>query len=266
MLAACAAHFPPPSGVPIDEWDIPRRIQALLPTEVLLLGEQHDAPEHRALQRAVVQALAARGSLAAVALEMAEQDTSTAGLPPDATEAQARDALKWREASWPWRTYGPVVMAAVQAGVPVLGANLAPAGMARAMNDTALDGHLPAPLRERQRTNLIDGHCGLLPEARIAPMARVQTARDAAMARTVTAARQPGKTVLLIAGNGHVDRALGVPTHLDRALTHQSVVLRPGGAASAAADETPADAVWTTPALPPTDYCAEMRRQMAPGG
>ena len=36
----------------------------------------------------------------------------------------------------------------------------------------------------------------------------------AAMAQTVMAARQPGKTVLLIAGGGHVDRALGVPTHL----------------------------------------------------
>jgi hypothetical protein len=40
MLAGCAA-FAPAADAPVD-----RRAMALLPADALLLGEQHDAPEH----------------------------------------------------------------------------------------------------------------------------------------------------------------------------------------------------------------------------
>ena len=41
------------------------RLAALQPFDVLLLGEQHDAPAHQELEREAVQTLAARGQLAA---------------------------------------------------------------------------------------------------------------------------------------------------------------------------------------------------------
>ena len=91
---------------------------------MLLLGEQHDAPEHQQLHQRFVQRLAEQGRLAALALEMAEQGVSTAGLPRDAPEAAVRSALRWDEQGWPWPAYGPAVMAAIGAGVPVVGANL----------------------------------------------------------------------------------------------------------------------------------------------
>ncbi|MBC7468864.1 MAG: ChaN family lipoprotein, partial [Ramlibacter sp.] len=53
-------------------------------TALLLLGEQHDEPDHQKLQREMVQALAGRGVLAALALEMAEEGASTAGLAREA--------------------------------------------------------------------------------------------------------------------------------------------------------------------------------------
>ena len=112
---------------------MPQRIDALLPADIILIGEQHDAPDHQALQRAAVTELARRGSLAALAIEMAEQGHSTTGLSTIASEAQVRDALAWAEAGWPWERYGPVVMAAVRAGVPVLGANLPRSAMRTAM-------------------------------------------------------------------------------------------------------------------------------------
>jgi uncharacterized iron-regulated protein len=274
MLAACVVRGPEPAALPAtaiagttgtpDAAELDHRLLALLPADVMLIGEQHDAPAHQHMQAAVVQALAARGGLAAVALEMAERGATTAGLPPQATEAQVRDALKWRDASWPWAAYSPGVMAAVRAGVPVLGANLPLSDMKNAMKNIALDDHLTMGLRQKQQENIREGHCGLLPESQIVPMTRVQTARDAAMARTVTAARQPGKTVLLIAGNGHVDREIGVPTHLGREVSSKSVVLRPDRPSGTDADMPPADAVWLTAAPPPKDYCADMRQQMAP--
>ena len=53
--------------------DVRQRVDALLPADLILLGEQHDADAHQQLQRAVVQDLAGRGQLAALAIEMAEQ-------------------------------------------------------------------------------------------------------------------------------------------------------------------------------------------------
>ena len=261
-LAACAGS-PPLSGAE------QARLAALLPADVLLLGEQHDAPEHQRIEQQAVAWLAARGALAAVVLEMAEQDRATTGLPRSASEAEVRAALGWHDAAWPWAAYGPVVMAAVRAGVPVLGANLPAARQREAMRDAALDARLPPAALAEQQQRVRDGHCGLLPESQIGPMTRVQIARDIAMADTVRAARQPGRTVLLVAGNGHVHRALGVPLHLPPDLTTKVLSAQSGQAQAAIDSEVTdtlpahtsgADLLWPTPPVPPRDYCAELRR------
>ncbi len=248
-LAGCAAT---PSA-PVT----PARIDALLPTDVILLGEQHDAADHQRIHRAVVERLAAQGQLAAVVLEMAEQDTTTAGLPRDAGEAAVQTALRWRTDGWPWPAYGPVVMAAVQAGVPVLGANLPRNALRDAMKNEAMDAALTPASWKKQQENIRTGHCDLLPETQMVPMARAQVARDVAMARTAAGAARPGQVVVVLAGSGHVQRGLGIPQHLPPALRSQAVRLLAGAGDEAAASGF--DAVWTTPPLPPKDYCAEMR-------
>ena len=264
LLGAAGCATPAPLGAAAQA-----RLATLLPADVLLLGEQHDAPAHQQLQRQAVQWLAARGALAALALEMAEQGRSTAGLPRDASEADVQHALAWRDAGWPWQTYRLVVMAAVRAGVPVLGANLPTARQRDAMRDAALDARLPPAALAEQQQRMRDGHCGLLPESQIGPMTRVQIARDIAMADTVRAARQPGRTVLLVAGNGHVHRALGVPLHLPPDLTTKVLSAQSGQAQAAIDSEVTdtlpahtsgADLLWPTPPVPPRDYCAELRR------
>ena len=264
LLGAAGCATPAPLGAAAQA-----RLATLLPADVLLLGEQHDAPAHQQLQRQAVQWLAARGALAALALEMAEQGRSTAGLPRDASEADVQHALAWRDAGWPWKTYRLVVMAAVRAGVPVLGANLPAARQREAMRDAALDARLPPAALAEQQQRMRDGHCGLLPESQIGPMTRVQIARDIAMADTVRAARQPGRTVLLVAGNGHVHRALGVPLHLPPDLTTKVLSAQSGQAQAAIDSEVTdtlpahtsgADLLWPTPPVPPRDYCAELRR------
>ncbi len=258
LLTACASA-PPLSGAE------QARLAALLPTDVLLLGEQHDAPAHQQLQRQTVDGLAARGELAALALEMAERGHDTRALPRNASETQVRQALAWQDAGWPWTTYGPVVMAAVRAGVPVLGANLPRAQLRAAMQDATLDARLPPPLLAEQERRIREGHCNALPESQIRPMTRVQIARDIAMADTVAAARQPGRTVLLVAGNGHVDRALGVPAHLPADLKAKVLSAQSESAQAAIKSEanepaSGADLRWPTPPVPPRDYCAEFRR------
>lgn len=255
LVGGCAGTAPtlPPN-------DTATRILALPPADVVLLGEQHDAPEHQRIHQQVVASFSERGRLAALVIEMAEHGRATTGLPRDASEAQVQAALAWDTKGWPWAAYGPAVMTAVRAGVPVLGANLQRLDMREAMGNRRLDDHLPDAALQAQRQAIRTGHCGLLPDGQIAPMARIQIGRDMAMAKTIAEAAVPGKVVVLMAGSGHVDRSLGVPQHLPATLKVQAVRLLADG--SAAESPTAFDTVWPTPAVPTKDYCADMRKQM----
>ncbi len=230
VLAGCAA-----TGPSTDE---------LARADIVLLGEQHDDASHQRQHRDIVQSLAARDRLAALALEMAEQGHSTAGLPRNADEGTVRAALQWNEKAWPWEPYAPAVMAAVAAGVPVLGANLPRERMRAAMSEEVLDLALDPESLKAQREAIRTGHCDLLPPQQLAPMTRVQIARDRAMAQTLVQAYVPGRVVVLLAGAGHVSPKLGVPRHLPAGLAVEPVVLASGAGKAA------------------PDYCAQLREQM----
>ncbi|MEI6735087.1 MAG: ChaN family lipoprotein [Comamonadaceae bacterium] len=253
-LAACA--FTPP-GPHYADASRTERLQQLLPADIILLGEQHDAPDHQQVHRIVVETLASRKLLAALALEMASQGQSTAGLASDASEDAVRQALQWNNEGWPWSAYGPAVMAAVRAGVPVIGANLPQLQMRAAMAKVELDSLLPGPALKAQQQNIRSGHCDMLPESQITPMTRVQIARDMAMAATLAKAAQAGKTVVLLAGGGHVDRKLGVPLHLAAGVKVKAVLIRSEVPAEPTEDSSSFDAIWPAQAAPVTDYCAK---------
>jgi uncharacterized iron-regulated protein len=242
---------------------ITQRLAPLLPADALLLGEQHDAPDHQRIEREVVQVLAARNVLAALAVEMAEQGHSTAALPRNASEDEVRAALQWNNKSWPWASYGPAVMAAVSAGVPVLGANLPRTQMRPAMDDRQLELRLKGPALKAQQQLIRFGHCEQLPEGQIMPMTRIQIARDIAMAQTVAGAAVPGKTVLLLADGGHVDRSLGVPQHLPAGFKGISIGMQAESAQDTAEAIERFDAVWSAKPAPEKDYCADFKASRA---
>jgi uncharacterized iron-regulated protein len=250
-LAGCTTAFFNGPNAPVA-----RRAAALLPADALIIGEQHDAPEHHAIERETVEALASKGKLAALLLEMAEEGHSTLRLDAAATDAQVRDALAWNDEAWPWQSYGPVVMAAVRAGVPVIGANLPRSRMKNAMADVSLDVQLNGEAYTAQQDAVREGHCKLLPEPQIVPMTRIQVGRDRAMAQAIVKARQPGKTVLLVSGAGHATKVLGVPQHLPTDVSVKSVRLQAGESADEDENKGAYDAVWRTAPLPPKDYCA----------
>lgn len=253
LLGGCALTAPD------DIKATQQRLDTLLPTDAILLGEQHDAPDHQRVQREVVLALAARGALAALVLEMAEQGHGTAGLARDASETQVREALHWDNTGWPWRAYGPVVMAAVQASVPVLGANLPRAQMRDRMTDRQLDMQLPGPALKAQQQLIRQGHCDMLPENQITPMTRVQIARDMHMAQTIAGAATPGKTVLLLAGRGHVDRSLGVVRHLPPGLKAWAIGIGADPADLGTGTLAKFDQAWPAAPGPDIDHCERFK-------
>ena len=266
LLGGCASKPEPPVLRPLTEnisTATAARIDPLLPAEVLLLGEQHDAAQHQQIEQQVIALLASRGVLAGLVLEMADTGASTASLKPSSTEQQVKSALKWNDRSWPWQAYSPAVMTAVRAGVPVLGANLPPPLMQPSMADGKLDRQLPGPALKAQQQLIRIGHCNLLPESQITPMTRIQIARDISMANTLAQLVLPGKVVVLLSGSGHADRNLGVPQHLPAGISYKSIRLRTGGDTPDAGERDPAfDAVWPTPAIAEVDYCEKFKQQM----
>ena len=262
-LSACSSPLLTPPTEPAPDPGL-ARLRQLLPADALLLGEQHDAPAHQRIHQQVVQALAAQGQLAALVLEMANQGGSTRGLPAQATEADIQAALRWDERAWPWGTYGPAVVSAVRAGVPVLGANMPMSALRASMGDSSLDQRLPSAALAEQQQRIRTGHCDMLPESQIAPMTRMQIARDRAMAQTITEAAQAGRTVVLLAGHGHVAPALGVPQHLPPTFKAKTVLLHASQGDSAIETIANFDLVWPTGPIPVRDYCAEFKATRKP--
>lgn len=232
------------------------QISQLLPADAILLGEQHDAPDHQRIHRVVVEALTSQSMLAALTLEMVSQGQSTESLGSTASEEQVQAALQWNNRGWPWLNYGPAVMAAVRAGVPVMGANLPAAKLREAMTNTRLDTLLSGPALKAQQQNVRLGHCGLLPESQISPMTRVQIARDMAMAETVVQATRAGKTVLLLTGSSHADRSLGVPQHLPAQFNAKVVLLHAEDEPDASKNTRQFDLFWPARPAPVVDHCA----------
>lgn len=264
LLAAGCAHQSP--ALTSDaEWQ--QTLAQWSDAQVIALGEQHDQIAHHQWEAQTVKLLAAQQRLSALVIEMAPAGGSTAGLPKTATDEEAQQALLWQSGGagggWPWKDYGPMVMNAVRAGVPVLGGNLPRAQMKQNMGEARYDSHLPAAGWQLQLDAIKEGHCGLLPESQFEPMARIQLARDESMAKVTAAAvqqqSQPGQAVMLVAGRGHVRSDIGVPTWLPENLKQKVAIAQSDKAQSAI--NMKADKLLTLPGSPSEDQCAKLRKQ-----
>ena len=240
-------------------------VEQLATAPRVLVGEQHDNPDHHALQLWLLRALAAQRAQGSLLLEMLNPNQQAAvdqvraayatGQPP----ADLYQALAW-QANWNWGLYGAIVGYAVQQPWPLQAANLdrseimtiyaAPPPLAGTASTT------PA-VREVLLEQIRQSHCGMLPESQLPAMLAIQQQRDRRMAEQLRDAVEPA---LLLAGAFHVRRDLAVPLHLqdigdaDGTLV---LILAEAGQPVTAAE---ADFVWFTPAVPEQDHCAKFRR------
>ncbi len=265
-LPAWPAGSPPQSGLaraantqalmPADEL-----LKRMRQAELVILGEQHDNPYHHALELWTVQQLASRGSLHAVVMEMldAEQQPALQALAqarPLPSESQVRERLGWQERKWPWQSYGPLIMTALRAGIPLYAGQPTQAELNAARQRRDLPP-LPAEAIAILSQALRDGHCGLLPEQRLPAMLWVQYRRDQQMAASLERLRTPGRQVLLITGNGHARRDSGVPLQLQHPVLSVSLTsdLSPNA-------ENAYDWQWFSPATVGDNYCEALKRQL----
>lgn len=252
----------------------------------VLLGERHDNPDHHRIQAAVVRALVAAGRRPAIAFEMFSADDAEAiarhlaAAPRDA--AGLGVAVGWARSGWPsWTLYQPIVQTALDAGLPIVAANLAPrTARALARGDRkalpaglaeryALDRPLPGGGQAALAAEIDASHCGHLPGDRIAGMVLAQRARDASLADSMMSAARDG--AVLIAGAGHVRSDRGVPVYVRARDPGAGIAVlapvevqdewtRPVDYAAAPGGRLPYDWVWFTPRMADVDPCERFPR------
>lgn len=246
-------------------------LQAMRQADVVLLGELHDNPRHHQRRGELLAAL--HGSRAVV---VAEHLTAGRQVTPGARGAALLPALQaagFDARGWDWPLHAPLFETVQAAGLPLLGGNLpreqvrqvareGEAAWPEALRPLLLAAPLAPDAQARLDQELLDSHCGHLPASRVPAMRAAQRLRDAAMAQALLQAHAGGaRPAVLLAGNGHVRRDLGVPQLLAQAAPGLRVLAVAFADATPAADAgAPYTHRWHTPAPSRGDPCAAMRR------
>ena len=194
---------------------------------VVLLGEVHDNAEQHRLRLAVLRRALDAGWRPAIVMEQFDRERQA-----DIDRARIERPLDAGHivdlaggSGWNWDFYRPVVELALRNGLPLVAGDLSNAdttkivrgGVAAVFDEAGvaalgLDRAIEPAWQSAQEHEIDLGHCHALPATLWPRMARAQFARDAVLARAV--ADHAGYGVVLLAGNGHVRRDVGVPRWL----------------------------------------------------
>ena len=252
------------SGNEISEPVLAERLRS---ADIVLLGELHDNPFHHQARASFIPRFAdSKTTIVAEHLPAGRRVTVTGDLGSDL------EAAGFNRSGWGWPLHQPLFESVLGRGYALIGGNL-PAGfskelvaqgqaaMALSMARSYEQSTLPDTARNQLEQDLIDGHCGKLPEKYLAPMKLVQRATDISMATALLAHRP----AVLVAGNGHVRRDYGVPqvlVALDPSLKITSVGFYESGADRAELIKSLTgryDFIWLTDKTQRSDPCEDFK-------
>lgn len=272
-LTACSTL----STAPDHSWENRLRGDA-----IALLGEIHDNPEHHRQRLNVLRRALMAGWRPAIAMEQFDRERQTdidrarRERPHDAQYVLDLAGLSTSTRSnWNWDFYRPFVELALEFNVPLIAANLSNADIRKVVREgypavfdsetlqmLGLNTSLPESLQTAQASAIAIGHCGALPPKMIPAMARGQFARDAVMASIIS--QHAAQGVVLLAGNSHVRRDIGVARWLSPALKTRTFAV---GYLERDLDTTSNaafDAVVLTAAKARTDPCIDFKKRLLP--
>lgn len=246
------------AGAPLVEL-----LRSAPPRPLVLLGEVHDNAQQHALRLKAMEALLAAGARPALLMEQfdrerqGELDRARARPGADAEALIAAGATPG--ARWHWPFYQPFVALALQHDLPIVAANVSRTDARRVVTEglraMGFDERVPPDIAAAQAEAIVAAHCGTVDSSRGLRMAAAQVARDQFMARLVEQHAERG--VVLLAGNGHVRRDIGVPRWVSepwRARVIAVGLLEEGDGGHAAYDRT-----LSTPRQPREDPCDALR-------
>lgn len=200
----------------VRTWD--EALADLAQGRVVAVGESHDSAADHKIQAEVLAALAVRNPKIAVAFEMVgfEDQAVLDGFMSGATPE--KDFAIWWKTNWGYdfSLYKPIFDAAKAAGVPAYGLN-APIALVRAVSKGGLSSLTPAdrarlPFQIRESDDLryrdyvmeaVSGHGPLTP-AQLKNRLEAMAVWNETMGEKAASIAAAGRTVLVIAGEGHV--------------------------------------------------------------
>lgn len=196
---------------------------------IVVLGEQHDNPEHHRRQAEWTAALAPT----ALVFEMLTPDQAVSANTDWSDQQDLDAAIAWSGSGWPsFDMYFPIFAAARTA--VIYGAGV-PRDILREQMEQPLARHplaaifgldQPVDAHEQAAREALQAqaHCNALPQEMLPVMVDAQRLRDAALAdATLRALRDTGGPVVVITGNGHARSDWGMPALLAFAAPDVSV-------------------------------------------
>jgi len=203
---------------------------------VIFLGEVHDNAKQHELRLALLERAFAAGWRPAIVMEQfdrehqADIERARREHPTDPQHVIDLAApVTAGSGGWNWDFYRPYVALALRYNVPLIAANLSRSDASRVAEHgysavfspaqqeaLRLNRPIAPDWQAAQEREIKTGHCNALPADLVEPMTRAQLARDAVMAAVVTEHARGG--VVLLAGDGHVRRDIGVPRWLSPSL------------------------------------------------
>jgi uncharacterized iron-regulated protein len=212
-------------------------ISAYAQNNIYMLGEVHDNPKVHAQRFAMLEKLITPSFTPAIAMEQFDRENQTA-LTQAMRSCKDADCVirKAGGKGWDWNFYKPVIKTALKYRLPLIAANVSSGdamkvvreGFSAALSPEVqaeynLDKPLGKELFQEHRKAIDAGHCYTLPGTAFKGMVNAQIARDVWMAKTIRENSSQG--IILLAGNGHVRKDIGVFQWLNSAERLRSQVI-----------------------------------------
>jgi uncharacterized iron-regulated protein len=220
-------------------------IDALAKERVVFVGESHDRYEHHLNQLAIIRGLHQRGKDLAVGMEFFQQpfqpalDAFVAGEISEEEMLRQTDYFeRWR---YDYRLYRPIMRFAREQGIPIIALNLE-REITEKVGDAGIDSlseeeraRIPAEMDRsdedyRERLKAAFDHHPDASEKDFEHFLSVQLLWDEGMAERAAEylRAHPEKTMVILAGSGHLEYGQGIPKRLERRLPVGSAILLNG--------------------------------------
>ena len=241
----------------------------------ILIGEVHDNPIHHERQAKIINSLGAQIKSVIFEQLVDSQDAVLNKYNKSAKKdySKLEQELKWQATGWPaWKIYEPVFDASYSSGATVIHGlfsknklmDIYRQGLKDSFNkneilyDEAMT--YPNDKKSTQLDVIFESHCKLMPRESLTRMLDIQIARDAYMAKRLLTNKKPS---VLISGNGHVRKDVGVP-HFLRDTKVVSIIQEEyeESAPSSPGKESrlTADFVWYSKPHPREDQCLKLKK------